>query len=259
MNDMTCVAGDGVLQAYIDGELASPDERLIEQHLSTCPACEEQLAELRDAGHTLTGAVLLLDRPLTGVPEPGRAAAHRRLRGSGWAALPRAAVLVLGFAAAAAAAVPGSPVRGWVESFLDGGPEIAARQAEERVADVEMDAAAEAEPQAGVSVAPEGGAVHVNIDAARPGLVVVAVLSDGRMAGVYATGSAASARFSTAPGRIDVSGAAAGVLQVEIPAATQVATVDLGGSRYIRKEGGVLRLTADGAVTTGTRVSFTVR
>lgn len=258
MNDMTCAAGDGVLQAYIDGELASPEERRVEQHLSTCPACEEQLAELRDAADVLARAVLLLDGPVAEVPRPARSTADRAPRGSGWAALPRAAVLVLGFAAAAAAAIPGSPVRGWLESLLDEGPGVATRQAE-RPATVALDAASEPEPQAGVSVAPEGGAVHVNIDAARPGLVVVAVLSDGGRAGVYATGAAASARFRTAPGRIDVSGAASGVLQVEIPAGAGSATVDLGGSRYIQKEGGVLRLTADGAVTTGTRVTFTVR
>lgn len=255
MSEMNCLAGEGALQAYIDHELPEPDLRRLEQHLSACDRCERALAELRGASATLTGALRLLDAGAAGAPQGGRAAARPRRPSRSWAALPRAAALVLGTAAAAAAAVPGSPVREWLESLLEDEPGVAMRQAAERPAEP----AGGAEPQAGVSVAPEAGVVHVVIDDARPGLVVDASLSDERRAWVYASGAATSARFRTGPGRIEVSGATAGVLRVEIPKGADVATVWVGGSRYVAKEGDVLILAADGAESTGPRVTFTVR
>lgn len=257
MNDIVHHMDQGVLQALADGELDPADGRRVEAHLAECAACREEMDSLHQAALALTGALRVLDHPIAGAPRFRVPAARTVTRNADWASLPRAAMLVLGLglAGAASAAVPGSPVRAWVESLI-GGREtpLPAAVAEAPAPERAMEA-----PEAGVSIVPENGSVRIALDEVAPGVVVTATLADGARAGVFASGPAADARFTTGRGRIEVVGAAAGALRVEIPRDARSATLTLNGRVYVVKEGDRLRVDAPDAETTGTEVTFRVR
>ncbi|HVH13678.1 MAG TPA: zf-HC2 domain-containing protein, partial [Longimicrobium sp.] len=110
--------GEGTLQELLDGELTPEARARADAHLAACRECAGQLAELRGMNARASALLGMVEA----APPMIAAQAHfARQRRSGGAlfharrALPRAAVLVLAVAGAAAAAVvPGSPVREWV-------------------------------------------------------------------------------------------------------------------------------------------------
>src|SRR5690606_30227745 len=158
-----------------------------------------------------------------------------RTRRSGWG-LARAATLVFGFAAAASATIPGSPVRGWLGGLLSPEPELAAVSAPEAArapAAEPMAASVEAAAEAGISVLPEQGEVRSVPRDASPELTIRAVLVDHPRAGVWASGEAASARFGSGAGRIEVEGAGPGELRIELPRAAYDAIVVVNGTPYL--------------------------
>lgn len=267
MNEIAGHLDEGVLQALADGELEVGDTRHAESHLAGCLVCRREMDGLQEASRTLSGALRMMDRAPAANAAP--AAAPRRpaqprpvpARG-GWSALPRAAVIVLGLglAAAASATVPGSPVRAWMESLLGGGADTGAPAAvAPSTSEAPAQSAEQAPAEAGVSITAAGGAVRVVVSDAAPGLEVRAILTDGDRAGVFGSGAASDARFTTGPGRIDVSGASGGILRVEIPRGAGSATVVINGEVRVTKEGAVLRAAPAAGSASGTEVSYTVR
>lgn len=255
MNNILQHVDEGELQSLIDGELDAPAADRVEAHLTECGACRAEVDSLQQASMALSGALRELDRPAVAVPPFRAPAARPAAMAGGWGALPRAAVLVLGLAGAASAAIPGSPVRAWVES-------LAGERAAETPAAVAEGPGPEraiAGPEAGVSVAPEAGTVRVVLNDVAADVLVTAVLTDGPRAGVYATGAAAEARFTTGRGRIDAVGAASGTLRVEIPRDAVSATVIVNGRTYVVKDGDRLRGGGPDAETAGDEVTFRMR
>lgn len=236
--------GEGTLQELLDGELG-PDRRgAADRHLAACAACAGELAELRAGGERASALLGLAD-----VPAPvlrAQAGFHRRRRAGGplavaGRALPRAAAIALTLAVAGvAAAVPGSPVRSWL-----GGATVAERPAEpvrlERAAEAPTAAPAVVPLPKAVSILPDAGRVRVVVSGSSPELRVRTRLTDGPNAEVHATGSAASARFRTAPGRIEVVGAGPGEVVVHLPASARAAFLEVNGRVYAAKEGATLR------------------
>lgn len=265
MTTMTSHLDEGMLLAYVDGELPAAERAETERHLDACEACRAELGALSSASRALADALGLLDHrvPQTAPPRRAPRAAPRPTAraGGGWGALPRAAVLVLGFAAAASATIPGSPVRGWLERVLGDAPaiETAARTAAPPAEEVATLAAPEAGPEAGVSVEPVDGRVAVVLRDASPELQVRATLVDGPRAGVYASGAAAAARFDTGAGRIEVVGAGAGELRIELPRAAAEASVTVNGRPYLSKRGGELHLSMPGGDTSAAEITFRPR
>lgn len=252
MNEIAGHVEEGVLQALADGELDAAAAERVERHLIDCAACRDELDSLHQASLALSGALRELDRPATATTPFRPAVARRSAAWSGWDALPRAAVLVLGLAAAASATIPGSPVRDWMESLIPREPDAVASRAGDAPIESAGAAPQPAElSEAGVSVAAENGAIRVAVTEAGAGLLVTAVLTDGERGGVYATGPAAGARFTTGPGRIGVAGAESGGLRVEIPRGAATASLSVNGRVYVTKDGDSLRL-ADPA--TGRRI-----
>lgn len=257
MNETMQHPGEGVLQEMLDEELPAAEREAVRVHVAGCLACRRELEVLREADATLSGALALLDDraapAVAGVAGPGVRTAPPRRRP--WAALPRAAALVLflGVAAAASATIPGSPVRDWARALI-ARPDPAPEPPVQRPA---LEAAA-VEPEAGVWVATEGGAVEIVLRDAASGLQVSAALTDGGRAGVYASGPAATARFTTSLGRIEVAGATAGVLEIEIPRSARTATVVLNGRDRLVKDGEQLRVALPGGEASGNRVTFRV-
>ena len=245
---------EGRLQTYADGELPDAENAEVELHLGVCVACRAESARLRDLSNDFSEA---MDRLVPAVQnavfapaDTRRAPSAERLR----RALPRAAVFLIGVAAAASATVPGSPVRDWLARAITPPPRVAPVAA--HPAPVAAPAAA---PEAGVSVDPLNGAVRVTLRGARDDLLVRAEIVEGPRAGVYATGEAVSARFRTAPGSIEVDGIGEGELRVELPRAALSATVSVNGREYLRKEGDQLRLSMPAAGRSATAVTFRIK
>lgn len=271
---------EGTLQALLDGELPRAERAEVERHLQACAACRAEADRLLGAAARLTAALGPLDRP---APTERALAAVSRQRWRRWVGvdagqvLRRAAVLVLGVAGVASATVPGSPVRGWIAQMLDrvqvtsapAGDSVAAGGVPATAAPADSAAAAPgeaapaaqpaAESAAGVSVLPELGRVRVVLTHPSPELRIRVRLSDDSYSDVRATGRASGARFRTGPGRVEVSGAGAGEVEVVIPRGARSAVVEVDGRPYFRKDGDGIRLLAPASDSSGSEVVFTVR
>lgn len=236
---------EGTLLALLDGELSEEEGSRVEAHVEACEACATSLAELREASDRLEAALALLDRPapaeVSAWTVRQRAAARRMAFPR--RALLRAAAMVLGFAAVGSAAIPNSPVRTWVAaawrhgvSALSGGEDPAPAVAT-AAGDVTPETASAPTPEAGLVVQPERRRVVVSIESPAPDLVArVRVVSDARVA-VRARGEAASARFRTAPGRLDVVSPGSGELVIEVPASQIDVTLEVNGRVLVSKRG----------------------
>lgn len=237
--------GEGAIQAYLDEALAEEERGEVARHLAACTACAGELELLRRAAESVAMALARLDRP----PRLAEALAslERRRRGSGNGGLARAflraATLVLGFAAAGAAALPGSPVRHWVAAAWAGaaarlvsGPAIPA-------APRARAAAAEPDPGAatGVSIEPVDGRARIVIEGAAAGARLRVRVVEGERVAVLALGAAADARFRTGLGRVEVVGGGPGELRIELARAIRHATVEMDGRILVAKEGEVLK------------------
>lgn len=235
--------GEGTLQELLDGELPPGARAEAEVHLASCPACAGELAELRGLTARTSALLGLVEAAPPVLAAQARFARHRRGGALSEArrALPRAAVLVLAVAgAAAAAAIPGSPAREWVRSL--GVSERAEQPAvpEQPAPEARPAAPVEMAPKA-VSIVPAEGRVRIVVSASSPELRVRARLAQGGKAEVTATGAAATARFRTGPGRIEVLDAGPGELVVTLPASADAAFVEVNGRVLAAKEGAQLR------------------
>jgi hypothetical protein len=250
---------DGVLLALLDGEIPVGEREAAERHLAECAVCGGEAARLRSLSTVLSGALPRLDRPAA-VDHAYREVSRQRWKRR-WATdirrgLPRAAVLLMGVAAVASATLPGSPVRRWVKELWRAEAPTASAPA---VPTLDSAASAvEEESAAGVSVLPAGGSIRVTLDSVAPGVKVRVRLSDDRFSDVRASGAASSARFRTSPGRIHMSGASAGEVEIVLPRSARSAVVEVGGRPYLRKEGGGLRLLTPVADSAGSEIVFTV-
>ena len=220
--------GEGTLQALLDGALPPGERPAAEAHLAACGECAAAARELRALNERASALLAMGD-----VPAPV-AQAQMSLR---------AAVLVLALAGVAAAAVPGSPVREWLEdAVLPAKKETLAPSVGRAPAPPPRQAPAPGAPT-GVSIRPDAGAVRVVLSGASPRLQVTARLVDGDRAEVLARGRAVpGARFRTGPGRIEVVGAGPGEIEVAIPRAARAASVEVNGRVLVAKDGDSLRV-----------------
>ncbi|HUE96505.1 MAG TPA: hypothetical protein VMN39_07580, partial [Longimicrobiaceae bacterium] len=229
------------------------------EHLAACPECRERLADLRSGNRALSAALALLDPVVVAGPAtPARSAPTFWSRSR--RELPRAAALLLTFAAAASATLPGSPVREWIsgafdrpqrELALDTPPPVPARESAARItAD---------SPEAGVSVPIDNGRLRVIVTGAAAGVRVRASLVEGRLGGVSASGDAAGARFETGVGVVRVTEVSGGELRVEIPRAATAASIVIDGRTYLEKEGDAIRVDTALEEAPGSEVLFLVK
>ncbi len=254
---------EGTLLALLDGELDESDARDVERHLEVCGGCRTEMERLHHAARLFSTTLMESDVAAPATSDISAQALRRRSASRPtdrrWQDLRRAAVLVVAFAAAASATIPGTPVNRWLRDMV----EPPARLALETDTAAASAAALAAEPEeiadeSGVSVLLEDGSVRVVLRGATAELRVKAILVESPRAGVYATGSAAEARFSTGPGVIEVVGAAGGELRIELPHSARVATVEVNGRRYLSKDGDQLRVTVPVDESAGAEVGFRV-
>lgn len=246
----------GTLQALIDGELSPVERERIEQHIDRCGACSEAVAARRAAAEHLSTELGHLDRPAP--VEAAHAAVTRRIRPRFRpGALPRAAVIILGFAAAASAAVPGSPVRDWAGTLVGYVMEGSDEGGSATAPVVEAAAVAD-DAAAGVAITPRGDRVLVSVGAVRSGTRVRVRIVDGARVVVSAERSV-DARFETGIGRIGISGAGTGTITIELPRRLGHAEVEVGGRPYVVKERERLRFLVPPTDTTDAEIVFDVR
>ena len=62
-------AGEGLLQAYVDGEVSGEEKASLVAHLETCHECGRELEELRGAASMFSGAMALLGEGISGEAE----------------------------------------------------------------------------------------------------------------------------------------------------------------------------------------------
>ncbi|MFV1988329.1 MAG: hypothetical protein ACC682_13695 [Gemmatimonadota bacterium] len=219
---------EGVLMALIDGESVSGDDS--RSHIDACDDCTRRLEELRFADRSAKGALEALDTPSpwSEMPDALREAkrgavtpintASRAPRRTGRSVAAAAGLVFV--LAGGAYAIPGLPVRSFVDQSIDalfGGDQGPADPGPSRVA-----------------VEPVDGAIRVVIQGATANLRVTV----RSVSAVRASVSARDARFGIESGQIRVSDAA-GDLTVEIPS-TATGTVEVDGVPVVRSVNGVL-------------------
>lgn len=247
------------LRAFSDGE--EPDGAGTAAHLRDCADCRARVTALRERRAQLREATTLAPPPQawerilarresgeelilpTGpvsiaVPED-RAQVDRRA----W--LRRAAVLLVGMAGIASATVPGSPLRAWLGALLSANAaEAPAVTAPVKAAAPAADspaappASVERAPEAGIAVVPAAGEVRVVVVDANPALRIRVRLTDASRAEVRGQGAAAGAGFASGRGRITVTGARGGELEVLLPRGARRASLTVAGRRFVTLEDG---------------------
>ncbi len=237
---------DGQLLAWIDGELEPGDESGVSQHVESCARCSGRAEVMRLESEGFSRALLALDVEAPGLADPGPipvAAAlsqpgSHRLRRTGWS-LARAAGLVLVAAGAAAALVPGSPLRDWIENAFVADPATSTGSVESAAPEEAAGDPGIAGPTA-ISVDLLGGELTVNLRGFGHGSNVHVRLSGERRASVRVEGVGGSPRFVTGPGTLDVIGSGEGEIWVELPRSASEGAVLVDGKPAVRLEGGRL-------------------
>ncbi len=255
---------EGTLLEWLDGRLSPAERPQVERHVATCVACTAEMERLRLLSATFGGAMELLDPP---APTRAAYAAVLRRRARWWGAdtrrvLERAAILVLAVAGIASATLPGSPLRAWLEERFGSGGDVTAPEAHAPSTPPAPDhpPVPEAEiASAGVAILPAGGSVRIVLTNADPALRIRVRLAEGEIVDVRATGAAAGAQFRTGPGRISITDAGRGEIQIALPHTVARATVVVGTRPYLVKEGHQVRVLAPAADTAGAEFIFTVQ
>jgi len=237
---------DGALLALLDGELTTAERTSVETHVAACPECAARRDEMRFATRRATAALDLLSVPESRLEMPaalreaaGRAPASlASARARRWARLSRRSVAVAAgitlLVSAGAYAVPGSPVRGWVDNGIDavaawiaGDPQVAGDAGPSRV-----------------SVDPRDGAVRIMVVGGHEATRLTVELSDEETATV----AARDASFHVEPGVIEVAGAA-DEIRVTLPRNAATGSVVIDESEVVRLEDGELRRTDSAAAS----------
>lgn len=235
------------LQNWIDRELDPAERSRVSRHLEGCGTCRSVVAELRAAAETFSAAMLRYDDALAaeaGVTPGGAPPPFRPHEGAaGLRAVPRwvgraaALVLLLG-AAAAAAMVPGSPLR---DLLVAPEPELPVAPPAEL-----QPAAPELVSAASITLRPQEGVLTVRIRNFAPGTRVKVSLTDRAEAVASLPDGAPNARFVVASATLDVIGAGVpaaeldGMVEVRLPRSLQAGAVELDGATVAQVTAGRL-------------------
>ncbi len=233
----------GLLQASIDGELGEAEMKELRSHAEACEECRSELGTLEAASAAATLALARLDVE----PEVGaaRLGVRGRLKGeptgrsflTTWS-LPRAASIALLLTGAAVSALPGSPVRQWIEEgwrTLTQPPGIEAPESNPVVPSEDPAASAfrgeVGEAGAGIAVSSEGVEIWLHGLSSDADLRVL--WTDGEEAWVFA---GEGTRFTSTDGRLEALDPP-GPVRVEIPRAAGRVVLGLDGNVLLRKSG----------------------
>ena len=229
---------EGVLQAYLDAEVTAGARAEIDKHLQSCSTCSAELHRMRSASLLFSSAIKQSDVVAPVLVAQVQFAAARKLEHKLTApaatprrAFARAAMFIVGLAAIASAAVPGSPVRAWISTALTRAGLIDApqRSAGRAVTD-ESPSVERGTPQPTVFfIEPVAGRVNVVLTSVKPAATVTVQPSDAARVEVEVSGAAARAHFESTSGRLTITGVEGGTVVVKVPRSLPNATVDQDG------------------------------
>jgi hypothetical protein len=259
-------ASEGLLIAYVDGEIEGSAAAELRDHVAACEACAGELHELERlsarAHRLLRGADVAppMLRARAAIGTAHSVPIRRGLGRVGLGGLARAAGLVLVLAGVAAAVVPGSPVREVLSitftrlaQLVQGQPEDAAVPPAPSA-----EAPAAAREAMGMAIMPADGRVRVILHAPA-GVVDVRVrLVDAARARVETTSDQPDMRLRSAAGRVEVMGLGAGELRIDIPRSVRAATVEVNGRAWVLKAGDQLQLAGPAGRDRGAEVRFRI-
>jgi hypothetical protein len=166
----------------------------------------------------------------------------------------RAAAIAAGLvlcASVAAALVPQTGVRVWLEQLLGAPATVPAAPA----APASDPAVAVAE----MAVSPVNGVVHVELTAPAAPLQLRVRLGAGADLEILAARGAAAARFIAGAGRIEIDGASNGEILLVLPRSARLVTVDVDGVRAVEARGSAMTVLVPRADTVGTELILPVR
>jgi hypothetical protein len=243
---------ESLIRAYLDGELDEAEADSFRSHFPSCPDCQAEVRLQEEATAQLSGALLLLDHEPS-VPEArarvqawasGDRARQERApheRTSRWGlpgSLLKVASIALIFTAAAASALPGSPVREWLTqgwNALVGLDEPETAVQEGRLP-AEGDRAGASEPSSSetwTKIVPQEGSVEFGLFDLPEGAEIRVFWVDGDQAGIFA---GEGTRFRTDSGRLEAHSPPGGV-RVEVPTSLSRVLLTLDGRVLLRKSG----------------------
>jgi len=262
---------EGRLRAWLDGELARGDGLELEARLSQDPRILLAAEELREREARVRSLLSALDvdaptervrRALRagreGSPRTSNVVAWKAPRGRSRSEtrrpkaaslvpgvrLAQAAAMVLLLAGAAAAAVPGSPVRAWLSRVLDSGSEPPAA----------MDSAGPSAPEeGGLYVAPGRDRLEVDLVGVPPGAEILVTLIPGDTAVIYAPeGSEYEWDAEVGRARAAVSG---GPIRLELPEGVDIDLI-VDDKVYMSRRGGRIDLRVTPTFQSGSELRF---
>ncbi len=227
---------DGTLQAFLDDEVPAGDRPSVAEHLLGCEACHARYEELTQANALVTQSISLLDvEPVAARP---RAPSPRSRVRTGTTSFVKAAGLVLALAAAASAAVPGSPVRQWVVGIMEPAPApVPPRPVEETPIP--------AEPlppvPAGLSISPAGGSLLLAVREMDGSAIHLSGTTDAQ-GSLSIAGAERDPEFRTGAGRLELRNGAGGIVSVRLPLSVDGARLEVDGRLYAESRNGALHL-----------------
>jgi len=234
------------LQRLLHGETLPRAERSSREHVAGCADCRRRLAEAEREESEMVALFRAMDSP----PPPIRAeavAARARMvaaRAHRFAWLRRAASLLVAVGIAGAAyAMPGSPVRGWVDAIVR---QIGGRSEPSAVAPVPSDSAAGV---SGISVLP-GQRLLVLFKTAQDGGQIHVWLTDGPEVQVQAPVGAATFASGADQLLIENRGFPA-TFEIRIPRDAPWIEIRVGGDPVFRKQGPRVTTTGSASASGG--------
>jgi len=248
---------EGVLQAYLDDEVAADARAQVDARVGGCGACATRLQELRELNDTFSNAISAVDVPVltaAAIAEVRTRAARQTWREKyavSTRTLARAAMLVLGLTAVAVAAVPGSPINKWLQHTWQ-----TLTQAEPAAPPEVAPAPQPAAPPTGMRLEAADGRIRIMLRSPAADTRIHVVLIDGNRALIETTGNAAAKRTSTGSGWLELTGTGAGDLRISLPREVPHATIEIDGRLYLTKEGDEVRYLGATADTSGAELIF---
>jgi hypothetical protein len=265
-------AGEGTLQAYLDGEVRAADHAGVEAHVATCPPCRSELDTLRRLSGELHDALALIDSPAPVERAAAAFAAQRRTvpiasrRNAGhWtrASVLKAATLILAFAGVASAAVPNSPLRRWVSgawdrvSALFSQPQVAEQTPPAPAVVPPSPAPVAQEPVGGMGIRPDmNGNVRVVLDAPAQDVSVTVRLVDGNQVSVRTTSQKG---YRIGSGLLELRNVGGSDVTIELGRAVPHAAIEVGGRVWYTRDGDNLKLLGPVSESSDDSVRFNAR
>lgn len=253
---------EGTLQAWIDGELTGTGQVDVETHVAACATCAAEAHTLRDLDSRVHEVLLGVgEAPVAGLPVLSQI--RRRARGRGVtrlvpAGLLRAAIVLLALAGIVSAAIPGTPLRQWIEDVFTLEPEAPESPVIPEQPVVPTPEAPVPVQLTSITIAPQDGYIVVRLRSLAPQVEIRLEVVDDTRASVEFVNDP-DVRPLTAAGRIEITNITREPVTIRIPRSAGDATVEVNGQVWWQKQGNEIEILGPGRERPGNAVLFTPR